>query len=75
MAPDETCSSLEAQVYSCHFGFLFFAVELFGGKQHDNNEGLTQTVESNVGPYLSLLNNRMEAVKHKFSADYIFLDS
>lgn len=75
MAQDEICSSLEAQVYSCHFRFLFFAVELFGAKPHDSNEGLTQPMESNIDPYLSLLNNRMEAMKHKFSADYIFFDS
>lgn len=48
---------------------LTFAVELISGKQHDNNEGLSQTVESNVDPYLSMLNNRMEAVKHRFSAE------
>lgn len=53
-------------MYFCHFGFLFFAVELFNAKQHDNNKGLAQTVESNVDPYLSLLNNRMEAAKHRF---------
>lgn len=53
-------------MYLCHFGFLFFAVELFSAQQHDINKGLAQTVESNADPYLSLLNNRMEAVKHKF---------
>lgn len=52
---------------------LIFAVEWISGKQHDNNKGLSQTAQSNVDPYLSLLNNRMEAVKHKFSAEYIFL--
>lgn len=62
-------------MYSCHFGFLFFAVGLLGGNQRDNNKGLTQTAESNVAPYLSLLNYRMKSVKHKFSADYIFFDS
>lgn len=54
---------------------LTFAVELISRKQHDNNKGLSQTVESNADPYLSLLDNRMEAVKHKFSADYFFFDS
>lgn len=75
MAQDQTLSRLEAQVFLCQFRFPFFPVEKFGGKWHDNDKGLAQTVESNVDPYLSLLNNRMEAVKHKFSADYIFFDS
>lgn len=75
MAQDLTLSRLEAQVFLCYFRSLFFPVELFGGKQHDDNKGLAQSVESNVDTYLSLLNNRMEAVKHKVSADYIFFDS
>lgn len=75
MAQDLLLSRLEAQVFLCHFRFLFFPLELFGGKQHDDNKGLAQSAESNVDPYLSLLNNRMEAVKHKVSADYIFFDS
>lgn len=54
---------------------LSFTVGLISGKQHDNNKGLSQTVESNIEPYLSLLNNRMEAVKHKFSVEYFIFDS
>lgn len=50
-----------------------FAVELNSAKQHDDNKGLSQTVESNVDHYLSLLNNRMESAKLKFSAEYILL--
>lgn len=56
-----TCATLDS-----------FTGELISEKRHDNNKGLNQTVESNVDPYLSLLSNRMEAVKHKFSAEYFF---